>query len=198
MAVTDASLPAVPGERLPDVLTNELPAAELSALRLDATLVPFANAFLVADALGDAADRIRGAFGQHSPRLIAELDTAAWVWGARHSLPARFEFCASLAERARLAPGALDAVREVAISDDEIVTIAGRRVTSPVRTAIDLARFRDDGAYSPEIVAALLALADTDAPTARAVMDSRRHLTHAERARRRLRDLACGPELSRR
>jgi len=191
MAFIDASLPGVPVERLPDVLTNELPAAELNALRLDATLVPFANAFLVADALGDAADRIHGAFGRHSSRLIAELDTAAWVWGARHSPPTRFEFCASLTERARLAPGALDAVREVAISRDEIVTIAGRRVTNPVRTAIDLARFRDDGSYSPDVVAELLALARTDAPAARAVMDERRHLTHAERARRRLGALAC-------
>ena len=102
MAFIDASLPGVPVERLPDVLTNELPAAELNALRLDATLVPFANAFLVADALGDAADRIHGAFGRHSSRLIAELDTAAWVWGARHSPPTQFEFCASLTERARL------------------------------------------------------------------------------------------------
>lgn len=188
-----ADLSAHPSERLPDVLTNELPAAELSALRLDATLFPFANALLVVDGLGDARNRIHGAFGRHSPRLIAELDTAAWIWGAQPRIPTRLEFCASLAERARLAPGALDSVREVAITADEVSVIAGRRVTSLIRTVIDLVRFRDDAEYSPVVISHLLSLARIEPAQARAALDARRHLTHAERARRRLGELELSP-----
>lgn len=175
--------------RLPDVLIDELPAAELCALRLDHTVFPLGNAYVVADGLDSARDRIRGAFGRHSRRLIAELDTAAWIWGARVTSPARFEFCARLAERARLAPGAVDALREVAIAEEEIVTLAGRRVTSPVRTAIDLARFRADDAYDSDVVAALLVHARMDPAAARRELDARRHLTHAARARQRLDEL---------
>lgn len=165
----------------------EFSPAESSALRLDGELFPLGDALVTVDALDSPALRARAALGGHPRRLIAELDTAAWIWGARDSLPARREFAATIDGRVRLAPGAPDRVRQVVVPDDDLADLDGVRVTTPVRTAVELARLRDDDEFEPQVVARLLRRAGRDA--ALRALATRVHPTFAQRARRRLRAL---------
>jgi len=87
-------------------------------------------------------------------------------------------------------------VREVVIEADEMVTIAGQRVTSPVRTIADLARFDDD--VSPRLLARLAAIGTVSLDDCRSALDRRRNLPNKLVAWRRIRDaIGAQPELTR-
>ena len=129
--------------RLATVLTpGDLPIAELHAMRLDGELFAIDDAFAPIDLPETSLQRAASLAGYCHEKLIAEQRTAAWIWGAANSAPPRLELCASIGARARpTAPGRM-VVREVSITDDELVVLAGVRVTSPLRTVVDLARFQ--------------------------------------------------------
>ena len=170
---------------LPSVLDDhDLPAAELAAMRLDGELYPLAGAYCPIDQIETAAHRARAVRGRRSPRLIAELGTAAWVWGAIPRLPAPVEFCVDLAARARLRPNPHTTVRELVLDPEDVVDLDGSGVTSPLRTAVDLARFQD--AFDPDAVAALAAIGGFGWQECLAVLDRRRNLPAKNRAKARL------------
>ena len=120
-------------------------------------------------------------------RMIAEQRTAAWVLGAIDFLPQRLQLCTDIAARARSASLATITVREVVIEASEFTWIAGLRVTTPLRTALDLARFSEGFEDDERTIVAKLAqlggfgLADcTDA------IDGRRNLPRKHQAVERL------------
>jgi hypothetical protein len=128
---------------VPPVLHEQhLPLPERMAARLDGELSAFGDGHIPIDEVDGPALRLHAVLGARTPRLIAELATASWVWGARDLPPRRFEFCVDLQARARPATTPLAAVREVVLTPGDTVAFAGRRVTTPLRTAIDLARVR--------------------------------------------------------
>ena len=129
---------------MPPVLHEaELPLAERMAARLDGELFAFGDGHSPIDEVEGPVLRLDAVLGARPARLIAELATAAWVWGARDLPPARLEFCVDLRARARPAPTSQAAVREVVLTPDDTVALGERRVTIPLRTAVDLARVRE-------------------------------------------------------
>jgi hypothetical protein len=170
---------------LPSVLTDrDLPSAELRAMQLDGELVAVDDAFAPIDQPPTATQRAASLALYSQQRLIAEQRTAAWVWGASLDPPRRHEFCVSIGARARAShPGRLQ-VREVIIAPNEIVTLGVVRVTSPLRTAIDLARFQDT--FDGELVAALLGATGLRRDQCLAELDSRPHLPGKKIALQRL------------
>jgi hypothetical protein len=113
---------------------------ELQAMRLDGEVFRLAAAWAPVDVPITPALRAGAVMAERSPRLVAELRTAAWIWGAVPVLPRPVELCSDVRARARVRPGADAVVREVVLDDDEVVRIGGAAVTSPARTLADLAR----------------------------------------------------------
>jgi len=123
----------------PVLAAADLSPAELQAARLDGEVYELAGAFCLIGELEAPAHRARAVLGSRTPRLIAELSTAAWIWGAGPQ-PERFEFAVTPDARARLAPSEHAAVREIVFEHGDVVDLDGCRVTSPLRTVVDLAR----------------------------------------------------------
>ena len=134
--------------RLSPVLADaDLSPAELQAARLDGEVYELAGAYCLVGEVEAPRHRARAVLGARSPRLIAELGTAAWIWGATASL-VRLDFSVTPDARARFAPGHNIAVREIVYDDGDLATLDGHRVTTPLRTMIDLARLGE--AFDPE------------------------------------------------
>lgn len=175
--------------RLDPVLsTIDLPLAELCAARLDGELYTVDECFSPVDVAQGAEDRARSLGILWPDRLIAELTSAAWIWGAVPAPPAVHQLCANAGARVRPRSTTLRvALREVIIDRRDYVTIAGLGVTTPLRTVVDMARFAEP--YGPAEHEAMLALAAIGgfglAEAARSIT-SRRNLPGARSALERL------------
>ncbi len=173
---------------VPPVLHEaQLPLAERMAARLDGELFAFGDGHSPIDEVDGPALRLQAVLGARPARLIAELATAAWVWGAQDLPPPRLEFCVDLRARARPAPTPLASVREVVLLSGDAVALGGRHVTIPLRTAVDLARMRDDfSAGDQAAVRRLAALGAFDLTDCATFMDRSRNLPAKRRALERL------------
>jgi len=166
--------------RLSPVLTaSDLPLAELCAARLDGELLRLGDCFTPVDQPHDRFTRASSIARELPDRLIAERLSAAWIWGALPYPPPRHELCASLGARARASNPRRVIVREVAISADEITVIADQRVTSPVRTLVDLARFATE--IDGEVLRSLARVGALTLDDCRAALDRRRNLPNKRR-----------------
>lgn len=173
---------------VPPVLHEaDLPLAERMAARLDGELFAFGDGHSPVDEVERPALRLRGILGARSPRLIAELATAAWVWGAVDLIPARLEFCVDLRARARPVATRTAVVREVVLLPGDTATLGGLSVTIPVRTAVDLARARDDfGHPDRDAIRRLALIAGFDLGACVGFLDRSRNLPGKRRAIERL------------
>lgn len=180
--------------RLAPVLTNrDIPAAELGAMRLDGELYELAAGWCPIDELEGPAHRAAAVLGDRSPRLIAELGSAAWVWGATVALPRVDEFCVDLGARARLPLSPLVRVRELVLDPSDRVALGAASVTSPLRTAVDLARFRESlSTVECEAILELARLGGFGVEECREVLNRRRNLPEKRRAAERLTELLGG------
>jgi hypothetical protein len=173
---------------LPPVLdAAELPLPERMAAALDAELFPLGDAHCPIDEVETPALRLAAVLAGRPARLIAELGTAAWVWGAAPCAPRLLELCVDLRARARPAPAPHASVREVVLTADEWQVLGARRVTTPLRTAIDLARARESfGAADQDAVRALARIGGFTLVDCVTAMDLRRNLPARRRAVQRL------------
>lgn len=170
--------------RLDSVLADaDLSPAELRAARLDGEVYDLAGAFCLIGELEAPAHRARAVLAGRSTRLIVELRTAAWVWGVG-SLPARPEFAVTPDARARLGPGEQASVREIVHGADDVIDFDGSRVTSPLRTIIDLARHPD--LFDPVLVRDLVAMAGATLSEALEILAQRPGIPGKRLAERRL------------
>lgn len=113
-----------------------LPLAELFALVLDGQLYRVGDAFATPDTPDTPELRAR-AFGLLRPgRLVADRGTAAWIHGTRSVPPGRPQVCIERASRGRV-PFGFDA-HQHALDAGDTVELSGARVTTPLRTALDL------------------------------------------------------------
>ncbi|WP_104082574.1 hypothetical protein [Cryobacterium sp. Y11] len=117
-----------------------LSLAELHGARLDGQVFQLADSWCVIDEIDGCSTRASAAAQLVPPRAIAERLSAAWIYGVAPE-PSRHEFCVLAGARttARLSPRVH--LREVLRSPDDVRTICGLRVTTPLRTAVDLARY---------------------------------------------------------
>lgn len=176
--------------RLPPVLTDrDLPVPELMAARLDGELAVLDGAWTPVDEIDQPRLRALSLALRLPDRVIIEQRSAAWVWGATPLPPSEHQLCAAIGARVR--PGAgWPPVREVVIEDQEIWTFGVAKVTSPLRTVIDLVRFAepfDDDVAT--IVLAVLRIGGVDIEQCLIAMEGRRNLPSKRRARTRLRAL---------
>ncbi|TFD33443.1 hypothetical protein [Cryobacterium cryoconiti] len=133
--------------RLRSVLSSrDLPLAELCSARLDGELFSLGDFWCPVDEIDDAARRARAAgLLPSSPRAIAERMTAAWIYGLA-PVPRRHQFCVQVSARMKLVPSPRLQIRELSCPSDQLQSISGLRVTLPLRTAVDLARWPHDDA----------------------------------------------------
>lgn len=135
--------------RLSPVLADDdLSPAELQAARLDGEVYDLAGAYCLVGELETPGHRARAVLAGRSERLIAELGTAAWVWGAVDTLD-RLEFAVTPDARTRLGPADHATVREIVYEPGDVTTIGDCQVTTPLRTIIELARSVE--AFDPKI-----------------------------------------------
>lgn len=162
-----------------------IPASELSALRLDGDLFPIGDSYAPFDTLVGPPERARSLTPPRADRWIAELGTAAWIWGASATEPRPPEFCVIATERT--GGSGPSAVREVILEPEDVVDLAGVRLTTPLRTAVELARVREEfGASELRVVRELAALGDFRLEHAIAVIERRPNLHRKRRALQRL------------
>ncbi|MHC5796191.1 type IV toxin-antitoxin system AbiEi family antitoxin [Lacisediminihabitans sp. FW035] len=178
--------------RLPPVLYHaDLPEAELHAAKLDGEVYPVGQCFSPIDEIEGRVSRARSLALSVPGSLIAEQRTAAWIHGALSRPPRRHQFCADIAARTR--PSALIAisVREVVIEERDLLTLAGLRLTTPLRTVVDLARnvsdFDDD---ELSVIGDLMRIGRFDAVECRANLDRRRNLPNKRLALERIDEAA--------
>ena len=174
--------------RLSSVLSDfDLPLAELQAARLDGEVFAVDECFSPIDAVEGRVHRALALATLVPPRLIAERRSAAWVLGAAVDAPAVHELCAASTARARPPLSARVSVREVMISEGDVETIGGLRVTTPLRTALDLLRVGDEfDARDAAIVRALLEIGELTSHDCRAAAERRTKLPGKRRALHRL------------
>lgn len=176
--------------RLPAVLADDdLSPVELQAARLDGEVYDLAGAFCLIGELETPAHRARAVLGARSSRLIADLRTAAWVWGAARE-PERHEFAVTPDARARLAPAAHASVREIVFEPGDVVDLDGHRVTSAIRTVVELARRPDD--YDPELVREVCSVGDVGVGDALDLLAARPGIPGKRLAEQRLSALRSG------
>jgi hypothetical protein len=174
--------------RIPSLFTlADFSEAELSAMVLDGDAYRVGECVSPIDEIPSAALRAAALATVIPGRLIAERRTAAWVWGALNDLPARYEVCADIGARTRPPRPHRLLIREVVILDSEVVDFDGLRVTGPVRTATDIARFTHPfTAGEAELLARLMSTTGITAAQCATTMDERRNLSNKRVALERL------------
>jgi len=174
--------------RLGSVLSrHDLHASELGALILDGEAYRLDDCVAPIDQPEGPRLRAAALARELPPRLIVEQHSAAWVWGATARPPARHEVCADVAARTRPALDSRLLVREVVILPEDIALLDGLAVTTPMRTAIDLARFVENWTDSEsQVVRELLRLAGCSVLDCARVMNRRRNLPNKKTALERL------------
>jgi hypothetical protein len=143
---------------VPAALTEaDLPMAELASARLDGELFPLGGSWCPVDAL-DAPETRAGAILPLAPRRgVAERLTAAWIFDLAPE-PAEHQFCVALGARTHKDPGAAVQLREVRLLASDTVLLGRLVVTTPLRTAVDLARWGVAPGHraDPAVIAGLL------------------------------------------
>ncbi|MCU1597752.1 MAG: hypothetical protein JWQ47_1491 [Glaciihabitans sp.] len=174
--------------RLSPILSrSEFSGAELDALRLDGEVYRLDDCTVPVDEIPGPLLRAAVLASELPPRLIVEQHSAAWVWGALGDPPPEHEVCADTAARTRPAVGAHLRVREVVIERDDLAVLSGVSITTPLRTAIDLARFVIEWSYSESaIIRELMRIGDFRTADCAQIMNRRRNLPNKRMALARL------------
>jgi hypothetical protein len=174
--------------RLPPLLSpTDLPRAELDALVLDGEVYRVDECVVPLDTVPSPQLRASALAALLPGRLIVEQRSAAWVWGALDRPPFRHQVCAASGARTRPPSGTAVTAREVVIDPADLVELSGMSVTTPLRTAIDIARCGSGwGTDDIELLARLMRIgAFTIAECAQA-MGRRRNLPNKVLATERL------------
>jgi hypothetical protein len=159
---------------------------------MDGEIFAIDDCFSPIDEIESPGYRARSLLPTPSPRLVAERQTAAWVLGASDRPPARHQFCTSLAARVRVPSELRLEVREVVIDDSDVLLLDGLTVTTPLRTAVDLARFCPEfGPAERATVSALMLLGSFGVGECAAIMNRRRNLPRKQLALARIEQAAA-------
>ena len=114
-----------------------LPVVELLALCLDGQLFRVGDAFAPIDA-PDGPELRAHAFSRSAPSwAVADRGSAAWIHGTRSSPPPVPQVCVPPHRRGSALSPTLDA-RHRSVPPDDQLAVARVRVTTPLRTAVDL------------------------------------------------------------
>ena len=166
---------------------DDLPEAELCSALLDGELYRLGPSFCAVDEFDGPIQRARALAAGLPERMIAERFSVVWVLGLTISAPYPLQLCARSHARWNPFGNAEWSVREVVIDDAELLQLGGLWLTTPLRTAVDIARVSKD--WTPAERDAILGLADLGGFTLDdccSLMDRRNNLPGKQRARQRL------------
>lgn len=134
---------------------DRLSLAELSAARLDGDVVELGDAYIPADAVETRALRAGSLATLLGDTLAATHLSAAWVHGALPAPPARHTVQRAVPKRLHRTPSRHVVYRDLAVDPADVVLMGGVRVTTRLRTLVDLSRVDDDAhARAARLVAA--------------------------------------------
>ncbi|TFD78881.1 hypothetical protein [Cryobacterium psychrophilum] len=122
----------------PGHLPGELPLAELMCASLDGEVYPLGACWCPIDQIDGPSLRAASLAPLVPARGIIERASAAWVYGFLAE-PREHELCVDVHARAHVLPSTHVHLREVVCSDVDIRALGGLRVTTPLRTVVDLA-----------------------------------------------------------
>jgi len=143
---------------LPD---ERLSFAELSAARLDGDVVEIGDGYMPADAIESVSMRAASMRGICGSRLVAGLWSAAWIYGALLEPPSRHAVMRGAAHRVGNLIDRRAVFHDVGVHDSDVLEMAGVRVTSPLRTFVDVARRLHEPAHRERAQAVMSALVTT-------------------------------------
>ena len=126
---------------LPRLLNvDDLPSAELHAARIDGEVYAIGDWYTPIDE--PETSELRAAALAHlvPSRMIVERSSALWVHGARSYPPFRHQLCSDIASRTTPHLSSRFEFRECRLDPVDILQLGSVRVTSHLRTAIDLLR----------------------------------------------------------
>ncbi len=175
--------------RIGSILTaKDLPQEELQVGVLDGELSRLGNAFCTIDTIVASAHRASSIAPDVPDKMIAERHTAAWVYGVVSETPRRFQLCVDTRAKFRPTSNLRFEYREVVLREMDVVDMGGLRVTTPVRTAVDIARFSAEFSDTEKaVVRGLAGLGDGfTLATCRELLNARRNLPYKRQAERRL------------
>ncbi len=173
---------------MPTVLApGHLPEQELISATLDGELQRVGGAYCPVDTIVSSAHRAASIAAEAPDWAIAEQYTAAWIYGATLDLRRPLHLCVDSRTRMHPISTRLHVFREVVIDEQELLAIGGIPVTSPLRTAIDLARFSAEFSESDHnILRRLSVMATFDFADCVTAVNDRRNLPNKHRALLRL------------
>ena len=119
---------------------DALSIAELSAASLDGHLVGLGEGFMPADAVETPAMRAASLRSLMGETKAASLLTAAWIWGAIPSAPARHSAHRAVAHRLHHVVDRRLVLHDVYLADDARVRLGGVWVSTPLHSLIALVR----------------------------------------------------------
>jgi hypothetical protein len=182
--------------RLASVLTAiDFPSPELDALRLDGEVYRLDGCSVPIDIVDSRALRAAAVRAILPGRLIAEQHTAAWVWGALGRPPRRHEACTAIDSRLRPTLSLVLLVREVVLDAADVVSVGGLALTTPIRTAVDLARFVPEwNDVEADTIEALMRLGGFGLRECEVLMNRRRNLPGKVTALARLRSVGIATD----
>ncbi|MFF1572176.1 hypothetical protein ACFVWR_05470 [Leifsonia sp. NPDC058292] len=167
--------------------SSVLSLAELCAARLDGELFSVGDAFVLLDT-PDTAELRAGAFHRSAPRgVVADRLTASWIHGVRATPPAPWQVCGDSARRISATAAQGIDLRQCVLGRGDVEVLGDARVTTPLRTAVDLLRIvpRFTRQWATEILA-LLELDDTGFDACRRSLRRHPHSPGNRRALERL------------
>lgn len=177
----------------PLIGTATLSIAELSAARLDGELYPLAEMFCPVDLPPFPATRAAGLAALLPEHAFVERLSAAWLHGALAEPPNPPQFALPSGIGARPRRSRAYALRQVVITERELLLIGGCRVTTPVRTLVDVLLDDELGTERAIAVARAVSVATGLSPAAAlSALRSRYRLPNTTLAEERIRLWAAG------
>lgn len=182
---------------------RNLSPTEIGALALDGELWRSQATVCETDTPDDAVSRI--AFARtHCPRdTIFARTSAAWIWDAFDRIPSRWTVTSRTKARLPTMPNQHFVVCDLKLEAADVVNVNESFVTSPTRTAIDIARY-ETALPEPtvvDIIRRLLAKASGDTDQGLEIYEQvsqSRHLPYKQKCLERLaRATAVQPSLTR-
>lgn len=124
---------------LPSVLHEcDLPLPELGAARLDGEVYSIDECFAPIDQANTSQARAHALWSLAGDRVIAEGESALWVYGHLNDPPRRHTVCVPRTNRITVHRAGRLVVRETRMAPGDTQLIDRMRITSPTRTAFDL------------------------------------------------------------
>lgn len=146
------------------------------------------GAYCAIDTIIGCAQRAASIAVEAPSWAIVERHTAAWIFGVMDVQPSRLQLCVTSHGGVRPLSTQRHEFREVVLRDGETITVGDLTVTTPLRTALDIARINAEfSAPTRAVVRRLASLGrGFDFNDCVAALNARRNLPHKRLALERL------------